>query len=412
MGQTLSEQIISHAAGYQVSAGDLAVVGVDMAMAHDSLGPEVIRILREELAVERVHDPERIALFVDHVAPACNIPTAEGQAALRRFAREQGIARFYDVGSGICHQLMIEEKLVAPGMVVIGSDSHSTAYGAIGAFGTGMGSTDIALALASGKTWLRVPETLVLEFEGELPWRVGAKDAILWVIGNLGIDGATYQAVEIHGAEGFSLPSRMTLCGMTTELGAKVGIVPPDEVTRAEFVVPEWLRAEEGAHYSAELRVDLDELSPQVALPTSLDNVMPIERLPRIEVDQVFLGTCTNGRMEDLEAAAQILTGRRIHPRVRMLIVPASARVLKEAMATGVMTGLLEAGATLGTPGCGPCIGRHMGVLAAGEVCVSTGNRNFAGRMGSPEARIYITSPEVAAASALAGYIADPREVD
>jgi methanogen homoaconitase large subunit len=412
MGRTLSEQIISRAAGHQVSAGDLAVVEVGMAMAHDSLGPEVMKVLRDGLKVERVYDPARIALFVDHVAPACNIPTAEGQAALRSFAREQGIERFYDVGAGICHQVMVEEGLVAPGMVVIGSDSHSTAYGAIGAFGTGMGSTDIALAIASGKTWLRVPETVVLEFQGRLPPRVSAKDAILWAIGRLGIDGATYRAIEIHGAEDFSLSSRLTLCGMTTELGAKVGMVPPDEVTRAQFPVPEWLRVEKGAHYAGRLRVDLSRLTPQVAMPPSLDNVLPIGSLPWIEVDQVFLGTCTNGRLEDLEAAAEILDGRRIQPEVRMLVVPASAEVLKEAIATGAMTTLLDAGATIGTPGCGPCIGRHMGVVAAGEVCVSTGNRNFAGRMGSPQAQVFVTSPEVAAASALVGYIADPREVD
>lgn len=410
MRQTLSEKILSHAAGREVRAGDLLVVNVDKVMAHDSLAPQVIKIFKEDLGEERVHDPERIALFIDHVAPACNISTAEGQVLLRRFAREQGIEHFYDVGRGICHQVMVEEGLVAPGTVAIGADSHSTTYGAIGAFGTGMGSTDVALAFASGKTWLRVPETIRVQARGELPERVGGKDFILHLIGRLGSEGATYQALEFHGLSSFTLASRMTVCGMSVELGAKVGMVPPDSTIEKLFPVPDWLAVEEGANYVREFEIELGELEPQVAIPHSLDRVLPISEVGQVKVDQVVLGTCTNGRLEDLEAAAQILKGRSVHPEVRMLVIPASHRVLTEAIANGTMLTLSEAGATFGTAGCGPCIGRHMGVLAAGETCLSTGNRNFAGRMGSPEASIYVSSPQVAAATALTGLICDPRE--
>lgn len=412
MTQTLSEKILSHTAGREVRAGDLVVVNVDRVMAHDSLAPQIIKIFKEDLGEERVHDPERIALFIDHVAPACNISTAEGQALLRRFAREQSIEHFYDVGQGICHQLMIEEGLVTPGTVAIGADSHSTTYGAIGAFGTGMGSTDVALAFASGKTWLKVPETIRVKARGELPERVGAKDLILYLIRRLGSEGATYQALEFHGLSHLTLASRMTICGMSVELGAKVGIVPPDATIKRRFAVPDWLAVEEGASYVSEVEMQLRDLEPHVAIPHPIDRVVPISEVGEVKVDQVLLGTCTNARLEDLEAAAEILKGRSIDPGVRMIIIPASHRVFTQASANGTMLTLLEAGATFATPGCGPCIGRHMGVLAAGEICLSTGNRNFAGRMGSPEARIYVGSPQVAAATALTGRISDPRRLD
>ncbi len=413
MAQTLAERILSHVSGRQVRSGDLVVVDVSMAMAVDSIAPSVIRVLRDDLGAERVHDPERIALFVDHVAPACNIATADGQVTVREFARQQGIDNLYDVGRGICHQLMVEERMVRPGTVAIGSDSHSTTYGAIGCFGTGMGATDIALAFASGKTWLKVPETIRVDLSGRLPRRVSTKDLILHLIGGMGIDGATYRAVEFHGADDFSLSSRMTLCSMTTELGAKVGLIPPDDVVRrAGFDVPDWLTVDPDANYCGEVRVELSRLEPQVAIPDEVDRVVPISQLNRVKVDQVLLGTCTNARLEDLQAAAEILGGQQVHRDVRMMVIPASHRVLEGAVKDGSLETLLEAGATVGTPGCGPCIGRHMGVLGAGEICLSTGNRNFPGRMGSPEARIYLGSPQVAAATALRGWIADPREVD
>ncbi len=410
MGQTLAEKIISHAAGREVRAGDMAVVEVGVAMTVDSIAPNVIDVLRRDLGVGRVHDPRRIALFVDHVAPACNVSTAEGQATLRRFAREEGIANLFDVGRGVCHQIMIEEGLVRPGMVALGSDSHSTSYGAIAAFGTGMGATDIALAFASGRTWLRVPDTIRVDVQGTLPTGVMAKDVSLNLIGRLGLDGATYQAVEFHGVESFTLASRITLCCMTTELGAKAGLVPPDDVTRERFAVPDWLYPDPDARYGQRVELDVGALEPQVSIPHSVDTVVPVSQVGRVRVDQVFIGTCTNGRLEDLRAAARLLDGRRVADGVRLIVIPASHRVLEAAVAEGTLGTLLAAGATLGTPGCGPCIGRHLGVLGGGEVCLSTGNRNFRGRMGSPEAHIYLASPLVAAATAVQGHIADPRQ--
>ena len=411
MGQTLAEKIISQASGRDVHVGDLTVARVSMAMSIDSIAPNVIKILTEDLGTDSVNDAQRVALFVDHVAPACNVSTADGQVTIRRFTRDQGIEHFFDVGRGICHQLMIEEGLALPGEIAVGSDSHSTLYGAIGCFGTGMGATDIALALATGHTWLKVPPTIRVQLQGSLPEMVMAKDLALKLIGELGIGGAIYQAVEFHGAEGLSLASRMSLCSMTTEMGAKAGMVVPDELTRSLYEVPEWCCPDEDAQYIREIVVDLSALEPQIACPHAVDHVVPISELESVEVDQVFIGTCTNGRLEDLHMAAQILGERRIAPRVRMIIIPASHRVLQAAIADGTMATLLEAGATLGTPGCGPCIGRHMGVLGVGEVCLSTGNRNFQGRMGSPQAHIYLGSPAVAAATALTGRITDPRVV-
>jgi len=411
MGLTLAEKIISQASGHEVRAGALTVVQVSVAMGIDSIAPNVIKILTEDLKADAVHDAQRVALFVDHVAPACNVSTADGQVIIRRFARNEGIGHLFDVGRGICHQLMVEEGLVRPGEIAVGSDSHSTLYGAIGCFGTGMGATDIALAFATGRTWLKVPQATRVQLRQALSEGVMAKDLALKLIGELGIDGATYQAVEFHGADKLSLASRMSLCSMTTEMGAKAGMVVPDELTQSLYDVPEWCHPDQDAVYIREMEVDLPSLEPQVACPHTVDHVVAVSQLEPVEVDQVFIGTCTNGRLEDLHMAARILRGRQIGSRARVLIIPASHRVLKAAIADGTMTALLEAGATLGTPGCGPCIGRHMGVLGAGEVCLSTGNRNFQGRMGSPQARIYVGSPAVAAATALMGCITDPRTV-
>jgi len=409
MGQTLAEKIISRASGREVHAGELTVVQVSTAMSIDSIAPSVIRIMREDLGAERVFDARRVALFVDHVAPACNVSTADGQVTVRCFAHDQSIKHFFDVGQGICHQLMVEEGLAQPGEIVVGSDSHCTLYGAIGCFGTGMGATDIALAFATGQTWLKVPPTIRIHLRGALSDGVMAKDLALKLIGELGIDGATYQAIEFHGAQELSLPSRMSLCSMTTEMGAKAGMVVPDELTRSLYEVPDWCYPDEDALYIGEITADLSALEPQVACPHAVDQVVPISELDSVEVNQVFIGTCTNGRLEDLRMAARLLHGREIASGIRMIIVPASRRVLVESISDGTMATLLKAGATLGTPGCGPCIGRHMGVLGAGEVCLSTGNRNFRGRMGSPQSRIYLGSPAVAAATALTGRISDPR---
>jgi methanogen homoaconitase large subunit len=411
MGRTLAEQILSRAAGREVRAGDLVVVEPDLVMAHDSLTPSIVRIMREELGVDRVHDPERVAVVIDHVAPASTTGTANQQNAVRRFAAEQGIARFFDVGRGICHQVLVEERLARPGMLILGSDSHSTGYGAVGAFGTGMGSTDIALALATGRTWLRVPETIRIDLHGRFRPGVDAKDLALRIGRELTIAGANYCAAEYHGLDWLALPGRQTLASMAVEIGAKAGIVPPSGVVAEMFEVPHWLAADAGARYERRIAIDLDSLQPQVALPHAVDNVVDLDDVAGTRVDVVFVGTCTNGRYEDMRAAADVLRGRRVAPGVRLLVTPASSRELRRAIEDGTMAALVEAGAILTTPGCGPCMGRHNGTLGDGEVCLSTGNRNFRGRMGSPEARIYLASPSVAAATALAGAIASPKEV-
>jgi methanogen homoaconitase large subunit len=411
MAQTLSEQILSHAAGHPVRAGELTVVELGRAMTVDSLAPEVIHVLQDKLGVKQVPYPKRCAIFVDHVAPASNVATAEGQARARQFAQEQRIEHLYDCGCGICHQLMIEEHLVQPGMVAIGSDSHSTTYGAIAAFGTGMGTTDIALAFATGRTWMRVPETVRIDLAGQLADRVDAKDVALALLRRVRADGFTYRAVEFHNLEGLSLASRMTLCSMTTEMGAKAGLAVPDEETRAYAAVPDWLAAEEDAGYLDRYAVNLSEIEPSVARPPRVDDVVPAGELGDVRVDQVFLGTCTNGRLQDMRAAAEILRGKHVAAGVRLIVIPASRRALRGALADGTLGILLDAGATIGPPGCGPCIGRHLGVLGAGEVCFSTSNRNFSGRMGSPEAQIYLGSPQTAAATALRGTITDPRKI-
>ena len=407
---TLSEQILSHSSGRPVRAGDVVIVDVDRCMSHDSLTPEVIDAMRDDLGAARVANPDRVAVFIDHVAPAASVATANAQVKVRRWVAEEGIQRFFDVGYGVCHQVMIEEGLVQPGQIALGTDSHATAYGAVCAFGTGVGSRDMALTLATGKTWLRVPETIRVLTRGRFQPQVGAKDLSLFLCGHLGMDGADYQAIEFHGLDWIDLDGRETLSSMTTELGAKVGLVPPTGDAAASWIVPDWLGIQEGATYARTVEVDLDALSPQVSVPHSVDQVSSAADLSGVGIDQVFIGTCTNGRLSDLQAAARILKGKRIAAGLRMLVIPASHRILEAAVADGTLATLLAAGATLGTPGCGPCIGRHMGVIGEGEACLSTGNRNFKGRMGSPEGRIYLGSPQVAAATALAGHIADPRE--
>jgi methanogen homoaconitase large subunit len=416
MAQTLAEQILSHAAGRTARAGENVVVDVDLVMMHDSLSPSIIKVLHEELGAEKVWDRERVAVVIDHVAPAANIQNAEQQQKVRRWVREQGIRHLFDVGRGISHQVLVEEGLASPGMLVVGSDSHSTGYGAVGAFGTGMGTTDIALALATGKTWLLVPETIMVGARGRFRPGVSAKDLGLWACRTLRADGATYASVEWHGVEFLSWGDRMTLATLSIEVGAKAGIVPPIFTAEVPDSVPlrkapEWLRVEEGARYVRVVECDLDALEPQVSAPHTVDNVVDLRALGRVAVDVVYLGTCTNGRHEDMAAAANILRGKKLAPGMRMLIVPASSEALRLATEDGTLSALLSAGATIGTPGCGACIGRHMGVLAPDEVCLFTGNRNFRGRMGSPQAQIYLASPEVAAATALTGYLTHPQEV-
>ncbi len=407
-GLTLAERILAVRAGRRVRAGEIVVVPVDMTMMVDSIAPSVLDVL-DELGAEAAA-PERVAVVVDHVAPASSVEVATTQQRVRAGARRHGF-RLFDVGRGICHQVLIEEGLTPAGSVVLGSDSHSTTYGAVGAFGTGMGATDIALAVASGRTWLKVPETVRVRLHGALAPGVGPKDLALEVVARLGADGATYDAIEYHGAEGFDLSGRMTLANLAVEAGAKVGLVPPSGAVAERFGAPAHVVVDPDATYRRTLEIDLTELRPVVAAPPAVDRVDAAERFRGVRVDQVFIGTCTNGRLEDLHAAAEVLDGRRVAEGTRLLVVPASSQVMEQAAADGTLQRLMKAGAVFGTPGCGPCMGRHMGVLAPGEVCVSTGNRNFVGRMGSPEARIFLAGPAVAAASAAAGVVARPEDL-
>ena len=412
MGQTLAEKILSHKAGRPVEAGELLVVEVDQVMVVDSIAGSFFKRLEYLGATPRY--PERVSIVIDHVAPAANLEVAKAQKEIREWGRRHGI-RVFDVGRGVCHQVLVEEGLARPGWIVVGSDSHSTTYGAVGAFGTGMGATDIALAAASGRTWLRVPESVKVVFRGSLPKGVTAKDAALEMVRRLTAEGATYMAVEIHlldGAEALSRGERMTLANLTVEAGAKAGLVVPSGEILEMYQVPDWLYPDPEARYRDVVEIDLSSLTPRVSVPFFVDNVHQVAEVKGKRVDQVFIGTCTNGRIEDLRAAAEVLRGRKVAPGVRLLIVPASSQVLEEAARDGTLLTLLEAGATLGTPGCGPCMGRHMGVLAPGEVCVSTSNRNFRGRMGAPDAEIYLASPRVAAASAVAGYLTTPEELE
>ena len=406
-GLTLAERILSVRAGRRVRAGELVVVPVDQVMVVDSIAPSVISQIENDLG-GRVRHPERVSFVLDHVAPAANVEVATAQQNARRYARERGI-QLFDVGRGICHQVLMEEGLAQPGGLVLGSDSHSTTYGAVGCFGTGMGATDIALAAASGKTWLKVPETVVVKLTGEKPAGVSAKDIALTVIRELTAEGATYASLELHIPKSFTLSERMTLSNLAVEAGAKVGLVPPSGEVLEQFDVPEWLVVDAEADYERVLELDLGSLTPVVAAPSYVDNVHPLTDFAGIHVDQVFVGTCTNGRLDDLHIVADILRGGRVADGTRLLIIPASSRVLEAAAADGTLSTLLAASAVLGTPGCGPCMGRHMGVLAPGEVCVSTSNRNFIGRMGSAEAQVFLASPAVAARAALSGFIALPE---
>jgi methanogen homoaconitase large subunit len=410
MGQTLAEQILSHAAGKIVQPGDLVVISPDVVMSHDSLTPSIIQILQEELGKEKVHNPNQLVIVMDHVVPPSTVGTANNQNIARNFAEMQGI-RFFEVGRGICHQVLVEEKIAAPGKIILGADSHSTSYGSVGAFGSGMGSTDIALIWATGQTWLRVPETIRITARGRFTPGVGAKDMALKLCRDLTIAGATYAAVEYHGLDWMELNQRQTLTGMAVEMGAKAGIVPPDGLPVGDFTPPDWLFVDSEAQYAQELNIDLDTLEPQIAIPHSVDNVTDISNLAGQKVNVVFLGTCTNGRFEDLKIAADIIKGNKVANNIRFIVTPASNRELKRAADEGVLSTLIEAGATLTTPGCGACMGRHQGTLGDEDICLSTGNRNFKGRMGSPLAQVYLASPEVAAATAITGKITHPKNL-
>ena len=417
MGMTLAEKILARASGREhVSPDQIVVARVDLAMSHENA--DLVRKSFLEIGVARVWDPSKIVIVFDHRVPAESEKTATTHKAVREFVSAQRIDHFYDVGrGGICHQVLPENGHVRPGMVLVGTDSHTTTHGAFGAFATGIGATEMAGVWAEGKLWFKVPSTLRIEVEGEFrPW-VGAKDLILYIIGMLGADGAEYRAVEFDGPtiRRMTVASRMVLANLAMEMGAKVAFTPVDEVLldylRPRTAEPlETISADPDAGYERLIRIDAGEdlWEPQVACPHSVDHVKPLSALGEVEVHQAVLGSCTNGRLEDLEVAARILSGRTVHPRTRMVVSPASQQIYREAMHLGYLETLVAAGAIINPPGCGPCVGVHQGILAAGETCISSTNRNFLGRMGSKDSLVYLASPAVVAASAVLGKIADP----
>ncbi len=416
MGKTIAEKLLSRAAGKDVSAGDIVVASIDLAMTHDGSGHLAIRAMKS-MGGERVWDPSKVKIVIDHVAPSAFDRTSDIHNELREFAHQQEV-QLYDVGSGICHQLMIEDH-VCPGMLAVATDSHTCSYGALGAFGTGIGATEMGAVLMLGKLWFMVPETIKIVLSGSPPPLTLPKDIVLFVAGEVGVDGATYRAIEYEGdaVREMSVSGRITLCNMAVEMGAKTGFVSTDEKTR-EYLAKvgrescfQEVTPDPDAEYHDVIELEVDGLEPVVACPSQVDNVRAVAEVDDVEVNQVFIGSCTNGRLEDLLIAAQILDGKRVHPSVRAIVIPASRRVFLEALKLRVIEKLAKAGCVIAPPGCGPCAGAHMGVLGKGEVCVSTSNRNFVGRMGSPDAKVYLASPATAAASALTGRITDPREV-
>jgi 3-isopropylmalate/(R)-2-methylmalate dehydratase large subunit len=415
---TLVEKILAeHSDNKEVSPGEFINVRVDLVLSNDITAPIAIREFKR-LGVDRVFDPGKVVMVPDHFVPNKDIASAEQAKLMREFAREQGIIYFELGEMGIEHVLLPEQGLVLPGEMVIGADSHTCTYGALGAFATGMGSTDIASAMATGDIWMKVPPTIRLVYQGSPGEWVGGKDLILHTIGDIGVDGALYSAMEFVGEaiEALSMDSRFTMANMAIEAGAKAGIFGVDNKTqlyvksRAErpYLVYE---PDNDASYSNIIEYDVSDMEPQVALPHSPANVRPVSQVGNIEINQTVIGSCTNGRIEDMRIAAQILKGRKIHPGVRCIIIPGSQQVYLDALAEGMLGVFIRAGAVVSTPTCGPCLGGHMGVLADGERCVSTTNRNFVGRMGSTKSEVYLANPAVAAASAVAGRIASPEEV-
>ena len=418
MGLTLAEKILARAAGRdQVRPGEFLVAGVDLALTHDIFAAQVFGHL-EAAGLDRVFDPAKTVVVLDHLVPAPTAMAAENHRKIRELVDRFGAGHFYDAGQGICHQLLPERGHVRPGMLVIGTDSHTTTHGALGAAATGIGTSEMAYALATGRLWFRVPPTIRFDLSGALAPAVSWKDVILWIAGRFGADVGQYRAIEFGGpgAAGADMASRLTVCNMAVEIGAKFGMFAEDEVTAAYLAARglptgDPCRPDDDAEYAASYEVPLADLEPQVALPHNVDNVVPVGQAEGTPIQQAFLGSCTNGRLEDLREAAGVLAGRQVHPRVRLLVSPASAAVYQEALAAGIVATLAGAGATVLPPGCGPCFGGHGGLLAPGERCIGTHNRNFRGRMGSTEADIYLASPRTVAASAVTGSITDPRSL-
>ncbi len=415
---TISEKILARASGSErIQAGEIVKARVDVALIPDLTAILSFKAMKE-MGLDQVWDSERVVVVLDHVAPASSINAATIHRDIRLIVEEQRIKHFYDVDAGVCHQVLAEKGHVKPGMLVVGADSHTCTHGAFGAFATGVGSTDMGAVLATGKLWFKVPETIRIVVDGALPELVAPKDLILRIIGEVGADGATYNAVEFTGStiEAMSISGRMTLCNMVIEMGAKTGIVEPDERTlaylsgRAEGSL-ETVKGDIDAKYKRVLHFDVADLEPQVSCPHKVDNVRPVSEVEGTRIDQAFIGSCTNGRMEDLEAAASILRGRHVHPDVRLLVIPASREVYLDSMDAGLLKVFTEAGGLVCNPSCGACFGGHIGILAPEEVGLATSNRNFRGRQGSPDAEVYLASPATAAASAVTGVITNPREL-
>jgi homoaconitate hydratase family protein len=420
MGMTLAEKILARASGRErVGPDEIVVARVDLALSHENA--DLVRKSFLEIGLDRVWDPSKIVIVFDHRVPAESEKTAATHKAVREFVAAQGIEHFYDVGrGGICHQVLPEEGHVQPGMVIVGTDSHTTTHGAFGAFATGIGATEMAGVWTEGSLWFKVPSTLRIEVEGDFrPW-ICAKDLILHIIGKLGAAGADYRAVEFDGPaiRRMSVASRMVLTNLAMEMGAKVAFTPLDDVL-LDYLRPrvpeklEMIAPDADACYERIIRLDAGEdlWEPQIACPHAVDRVQPLSAVGEVPVDQAVLGSCTNGRLEDLEVAARVVAGRTIHSRTRLIVIPASQQVYREAMRLGYMETLVAAGAIINPPGCGPCVGVHQGILAAGETCVSSTNRNFLGRMGSKDSFVYLASPAVVAASAVAGKLAHPASI-
>jgi len=420
MGETITQKILAaHASKERVEPGELITTKLDLALGNDITAP--IAILEfEKIGAECVFDRDRIALVPDHSTPAKDIKSAQQVKAMRDFARKHGITHFFEIGRvGIEHTLLPDEGLVLPGDAVIGADSHTCTYGAIGAFSTGVGSTDLAAAMALGECWFRVPETIRFVYHGKRRKWVGGKDLILHTIGKIGVDGALYCSMEFAGETIRALPiaDRFTMCNMAIEAGAKNGIIEPDEIT-LEYVKPRAKReytlytSDSDAAYKDVIEIDCSKLEPQVSFPHLPENARPISEVGDVPIDQSVIGSCTNGRIEDLRIAAGILKGRKVHSNVRLIVLPATQDIWLQAMKEGLFEIFVEAGGAVSTPTCGPCLGGHMGCLAEGERAIATTNRNFVGRMGHPKSEVYLAGPAVAAASAVLGRIAGPDELD
>ncbi len=414
MSQTFAQKALARAAGLpEVHVGQIVDARPDIVLSHDNTA--AIYQTFKKLGRSRVKHPERLAITLDHAVPAPTTQHAQNHAEVRQFVREQGVQYFFEAGRGICHQVLSEEGVVLPGELILGADSHTTHFGWLGAFGAGIGRSEAAALWATGELWLRVPESMKVVVTGEWPMGVTAKDFCLKLIGDLGVEGGIYMSIEFHGEaiSALSLDSRAVIPNMMAEFGAKTAYLPPDQAI-FDYLAPRARRPytplypDPDAQYAALYHYDVSALEPMIACPNSPDNVKPLSAVAGTPVQQAFLGTCTNGRLEDLAAAAQVLRGRKVAAGTRLLVIPASSEVLKAALACGYIQIFIEAGAMIGVPGCGPCMGNHMGIPAPEEVTISSANRNFRGRMGTPSAPIYLANPAVVAASAVAGVIADP----